>query len=245
MTIKIGIHGASGRMGLAVEEAIAKDSRFYLAAKYSRSYEFSTLLDLVLSSDVIIDFSSPEGLFPLLEIAKTYHKKILIGTTGLLEQHFHQIEKAAQVIAVLHAPNTSIGANLLIEMAGKMAKVLSGYDAEIIDLHHQYKKDAPSGTALAIGKNIALAKEQKFENVAVFNRVNKGERQNDEIGFSSIRAGGIWGEHEVIFANSSEVITLGARALSRDVFADGALTAAHWLNSKGPGLYTMKEVLEI
>lgn len=245
MTVKIGIHGASGRMGVAVAEAMSKNKKFSLVAKFTRADSLDKLHDLVSSSDVIIDFSAPSALSALLEIATKHRKKILIGTTGFSDEHLRLIKKAAETIAVLHAPNTSIGANLVIAMAGKMAEILGDYDAEIIDLHHKYKKDAPSGTALEIGKSIALARRQKFENIAVVDRATRGLRSDGEIGFSSVRAGSIWGEHEVIFANTSEVITIGTRALSREVFADGALEAAYWLHSKGQGLYSMKDVLGI
>lgn len=244
MTIKIGIHGASGRMGTAVIQAVSKNNNFTLAATFASSNEIAQLGDFCFACDVIIDFSTPFALAKLLENAISCNKNILIGTTGLSSDHFTLLEQAASSIAVLHAPNTSIGANLLIEMAGRLGKILANYDAEIVDLHHRHKKDAPSGTALAIGKTIATARSCKFDDVAVLDRMKKGARQDDEIGFSSLRAGGVWGEHEVLFASDSEVITIGARALSRSVFADGALLAAKWLFGKKPGLYSMQDVLE-
>lgn len=247
MTINIGLHGASGRMGIAVAEAISRQSdKFSLVTKFTRVQTNNKLLDFCLAVDVIIDFSVADALINLLEAATTANRKIVIGTTGLSNVHVQAMEKAAKYIAVLYAPNTSIGANLVIEIAGKMSKILGDYDVEISDIHHRYKKDAPSGTALAIGQNIAKNRERKFEEVAVFDRVGKGSRQNGDIGFSSLRAGGICGEHEVIFAGSSEVITISARALSREVFAEGALFAARWLNSVvKPGLYSMQDALKI
>jgi 4-hydroxy-tetrahydrodipicolinate reductase len=244
MTIKIGLHGANGRMGIALQAAIAENNNFSLGGTFARANDD---LDMFCSScEVILDFSVSEALPNLLTYAKKHRKKILIGTTGLDESHISQMEEVARIIPVLHAPNTSIGANLVIEMAGKLAKILDNYDAEIIDLHHKYKQDAPSGTALVIGRNIAASRGQKLEDVAVFDRSNQeGARIHNEIGFSSIRAGSIWGEHEVIFAGAHEIITVGARALSRQVFADGALFAAKWLNSAKPGLYSMKDVLEM
>ncbi len=245
--IKIGLHGASGRMGVAVSEAIAKHSdKFDLVTKFSKQPNDCTLLDFCLPADIIIDFSTPDALRNLIKISTEAGKKVVIGTTGLSSAHIKEIEKAAKSIAILYSPNMSIGANLVIEIAGKISKILGDYDVEIIDIHHRHKKDSPSGTALAIAQNIAKHREQKFEEVAVFDRANKGIRKDGDIGFSALRSGGIWGEHEVIFAGSTEVVTLGSRALSREVFANGALFAARWLNTiTKPGLYQMQDILKI
>jgi 4-hydroxy-tetrahydrodipicolinate reductase len=247
MTINIGLHGSSGRMGVAVTEAISRQNdKFSLVTKFTGAENIDQLLDFCLGADVIIDFSVADALENLLEAATKTNRKIVIGTTGLSNVHIQAIKKAAQSIAILYAPNTSIGANLVIEIAGKMSKILDGYDVEIIDIHHRYKKDAPSGTALAIGQNIAVNRKQKFEDVAVFDRANRGVRQKDDIGFSSLRSGDICGEHEVMFAGTGEVITIGSKAFTRDVFADGALFAAKWLHSTiAPGLYSMQDVLKI
>lgn len=246
--INIGLHGASGRMGAAVIEAIARQSdKFDLVTTFSkhRSNHY-TLLDFCLDSDIIIDFSSADALTKLLTVSTKTDKKIVIGTTGLSKTHIKAIEKAAKSIAILYSPNMSIGANLVIEMAGKISKILESYDVEIIDFHHRHKKDSPSGTAIAIGQNIAKHRKQQFEEVAVFDRVNKGIRKDGDIGFSALRSGGIWGEHEVIFAGSTEVITLGSRGLSREVFAQGALLAVKWLSSiTEPGLYLMQDIFKI
>ena len=245
--IKIGLHGASGRMGTAVTEAISRQSdKFDLVTKFSKHSNNSALLDFCLPADIIIDFSAPDALGSLLKVSSQTDKKVVIGTTGLSSTHIKEIEKASKSIAILYSPNMSIGANLLIEMAGKISRILEDYDVEIIDIHHKHKKDSPSGTALAIGQNIAKHRDQKFEKVAVFDRVNKGIRNDGDIGFSALRSGGIWGEHEVIFAGSTEVITIGSRALSREVFANGALFAARWLNSiTKPGLYLMQDIFKI
>ena len=247
MTIKIGLHGSSGKMGIAIQDAIARQSdKFSLATKFTRVEKDSQLLEFCSNSDLIIDFSAADALQNLLEAAIKTNKKIVIGTTGLSNDHIQAIKKASTSIAILYASNTSIGANLIIEMAGKISKILEDYDVEIIDIHHKYKKDAPSGTALAIGQNIAINRKQKFEDIAVFDRINKGVRRKNDIGFSSLRTGDICGKHKVIFAGSSEVITIGSEALTRDVFADGALFAAKWLNSQeNPGLYSMQDILKL
>lgn len=223
MSIKLGLHGANGRMGIAIDEAVSKNDAFSLVAKFTKH---DTLTSFALC-DVIIDFSSTEALSKILETALKYEKKILIGTTGLSNEQFEQIKSASESIAILYAPNTSIGANLLIEMSAKIAKFLHGYDIEITDTHHKNKKDSPSGTALAISSSIESS----------INDLKK-------IRFSSIRTGDVCGEHEVIFTNENEIITIGAKALSRSVFADGALVATKWLNTAPPGLYTMRDVFK-
>lgn len=245
--INIGLHGASGRMGTAVIDAIAKQSaKFVLVAKFSKQHNKDELIDFCFPADIIIDFSTPDALKRLLKISTETGKKLVIGTTGLSSAHIKEIKKASKTIAILCSPNMSIGANLLIEMAGKISKILENYDAEIIDIHHRYKKDSPSGTALAIGQNIAKYRDQKFDAVAVFDRANLGIRKDGDIGFSLLRSGGICGEHKVIFAGPTEVVTIGARALSREVFANGALFAASWLNTiTEPGLYRMQDILKI
>ena len=245
--INIGLHGASGRMGTAVAEAIAKQSdKFVLITKFSKQHNQDKLFNFCFPADIIIDFSTPDALENLLKISTEVGKKLVIGTTGLSSAHIKEIEKASKSIAILYSPNMSIGANLIIEMAGRISRILEDYDVEIIDIHHRHKKDSPSGTALAIGQNIAKYRDRKFEEVAVFDRANQGIRKEGDIGFSPLRSGGIWGEHEVIFAGSTEVVTIGARALSREVFANGALFAARWLNTiTEPGLYRMQDILKI
>lgn len=247
MSIKIGLHGSSGMMGKAVIDAITRQNHlFSLVSTFTKLNHLSQLLKFCLSTDVIIDFSNADALKNLLKESIQANKKIVICTTGMSDTHLELIKEAAQYIAVLYAPNTSIGANLVIEIAGKISKVLKDYDVEIIDIHHRYKKDSPSGTALAIGQNIAKNRKQNFRDKAVFDRINKGPRKDSDISFSSLRSGGIYGKHEVIFAGSSEVVTVGSESLTRNVFAEGALLAAKWLDSvEVPGIYSMSNVLNI
>lgn len=243
-TINIGLHGSSGRMGKAVVKAIEKsENKFYLVTVFSRQQNKSILLDFCSRADIVIDFSSPDALEDLLKIASRTKTKLVIGTTGLSKGQVKQINKTSKIIPILYSPNMSIGSNLIIEIAGKLSKILKTYDVEIIDIHHRNKKDSPSGTSIAIGKRIAKYRKQKFEQVAVFDRVNRGLRKYGEIGFSSIRSGEILGEHKVIFAGSTEVVSVGANALSREVFANGALFAASWLHSiTKPGLYSIQKI---
>ncbi len=245
MMIKIAIYGAQGKMGKAVLQIAEFDNDFSIIGEITKNDDNSYLTEICSKSDIVIDFSVADAINPLLETAKQTQTKLLIGTTGFNDMQMQNIAEAAKYIAILYAPNTSITANLAIEFAGRAAKILENYDAEIIDYHHNLKKDSPSGTAIAIGKNIASAREQNFKEVALFNKINHEQRKHGGIGFSSVRAGGIFGEHEVIFANSSELFKISAKALTRGVFAEGALIGAKWLNNKEPGLYVMRDILNL
>lgn len=242
--IKVGISGANGRMGKAIESVInLRNNKFELVAKLTSSSTKDDVENSCQVCDVIIDFSKPGSLKHLMHFASTYSTKIVIGTTALESDHFQYIERAAKNIAVIYAPNTSLGANLLEDLSIRAANILNGYDAEIIEAHHKHKKDSPSGTALAIGKSIAKTRQIDFDANAVFDRCSRGLRQKDDITFSSIRGGGIFGEHEIMFAGDNEVISIGHKALSRDAFAEGAVYAASWVIDKAPGLYSMSDVL--
>lgn len=242
--VKLGISGANGRMGKAIESIIdSQKDKYHLAAKLTSSSTKEDVENSCRSCDVIIDFSQPAALKTLIDSAAKFSTNILVGTTGLESEHFRYIEEAAKDIAVIYAPNTSLGANLIEDLSIRAAKILVGYDAEIIEAHHKNKKDSPSGTALAIGKSIAKARQIDFDSNAIFDRCNKGQRQKDDITFSSIRGGGIFGEHKVIFAGDNEVITIGHSALSREAFAQGAVLSALWLIGKKPGLYSIRDVL--
>lgn len=242
--IKVGISGANGRMGKAIETMVgSKNNNFELTAKLTSSSTKDDVESSCRVCDVIIDFSKPGSLKHLMHFAAKSSTNIVVGTTALESEHFQYMEEAAKDIAVIYAPNTSLGANLLEDLSVRAASVLNDYDAEIIEAHHKHKKDSPSGTALAVGKSIAKTRQIDFDASAVFDRCKRGLRQKDDITFSSIRGGGIFGEHEVIFAGNHEVITIGHRALSREAFAEGAVFAAFWIIGKAPGLYSMRDVL--
>ncbi len=244
--IKIGLCGAGGRMGIAIENSLqTKTERFKLLGKLGSSYTEAELMKFCKNSDVIIDFSNANNLKNLTKMAASCGTRLVVGTTGLKEEHFEYLEALSTQVAVLYAANTSLGANLVAMLAAKSAKLLKEYDVEIIEAHHKYKKDAPSGTALMIGQKIADAININFADHAVFDRASKGLRCQGEIGFASIRGGGIFGENEVIFAGENEVVTVGCRALSRAAFADGALFAAQWISDKNPGLYSMQDALQL
>ncbi len=242
--IKVGISGANGRMGKAIESMInLKSNKFELVARLTSSSTKEDVENSCQVCDVIIDFSKPGSLKNLMQFAEISSTNIVIGTTALESEHFQYIEAAARDVAIVYAPNTSLGANLLEDLSIRAASILNGYDAEIIEAHHKYKKDSPSGTALAIGKSIAKTRQIDFDANAVFDRSSKGLRQKDDITFSSIRGGGIFGEHEIMFAGDNEVISIGHKALSRDAFAEGAVFVASWVVDKAPGLYSMRDVL--
>ena len=244
--IKIGLCGSGGRMGIAIENLLqTKTERFILQEKLGSSHTEAEMIKFCKNSDVIIDFSNPDILKNLTKMAASYKTRIVVGTTGLKEKHFKYLEALSTQVAVLYAANTSLGANLVAILAAKSAKLLKEYDVEIIEAHHKHKKDAPSGTALMIGRKIADEINVNFKDHAVFDRAGKGVRHQGEIGFSSIRGGGIYGENEVIFAGENEVISVGCRALSRAAFADGALFAAQWISDKNPGLYSMQDALQL
>ena len=244
--IKVGICGANGRMGQAIESLIStKLKQFEIVAKLNSSSQTSDLALAYNISDVMIDFSVPGNLKRITELSAEKSVPRIIGTTGLQPEHFEHINYAASKVAIIYAPNTSLGANLLEALSMMAAKVLDNYDIEILEAHHKHKKDSPSGTAIAIGKSIASVKKLDFNTHAVFDRVNKGLRKSDDISFSCIRGGGIFGEHQIIFASDNEIINIEHRALSRNAFAEGALYAASWIIGKKAGLYSMRDVLNL
>lgn len=243
--IKIGLCGAYGNMGRAIEACLINGTSFELVSKLGSSASTQQIFEACSASDIIIDFSSPSSLEILTNAAGACGTKLLVGTTGLTTLHMDLLHALAEKTAVIYAPNTSISANLIAEFAARAAKVLHNYDAEIIESHHRRKKDAPSGTAIMIGREIARARGIDFDENAVFDRSSRGVRAPNDIGFSSLRAGGIFGDNEAIFAGDNEMISISCRAFSRNAFAEGALAAAKWLINKKPGLYSMMEVLDL
>ena len=241
--IKLGISGAKGRMGKSIESVINSNNDFEVVARLISSSTKDDIENFCHMCDVIIDFSNPENLKDLMYFASKTSTNIVIGTTALKDKHFKYIEDAAKNISVIYAPNTSLGANLIEDLSIRAARILQNYDTEIIEAHHKHKKDSPSGTALSIGKSIAKTKQIDFDSNAVFDRNSRGPRRKNDISFSSIRGGGIFGDHDIMFAGDHEVITISHKALSRGAFAEGAVFAASWIVNKKPGLYSMRDVL--
>jgi 4-hydroxy-tetrahydrodipicolinate reductase len=267
MALGIIVCGVGGRMGGAVVRAIRQSADVQLAAAIDKpgsarvgkdAGEISAAgrlgvlvtdrLDGALKSNaVIIDFSNPAASMGFLRRAAKKATPIVIATTGFNGKQLAEIKRLARRTAILLSANTSLGVNVLVSLLGKAAKMLGDdYDVEIVEAHHRFKKDAPSGTALALGRSIADALGRDLSKVGINGRKGiVGARGKKEIALLSIRAGDIVGEHTVIFGGIGERIEFIHRAHSRDTFARGALRAAQWLADRKPGLYGMRDVLEL
>ncbi|MCB4792038.1 MAG: 4-hydroxy-tetrahydrodipicolinate reductase [Elusimicrobia bacterium] len=254
--IKIIVCGAAGRMGQRII-SLAKDSKELeiAGAVETKGHPMigkdepkitSDLASIIKSCDVVMDFTAPISALINLETALENKKAIVIGTTGFNDAQVKKIKDTGSEIPVLLSPNMSIGVNLLFKLAGDAAKVVPDYDVEIVELHHNKKKDAPSGTAVKLFEIICNVLGKKPKDAGIYGRHGiVGERTKEEIGIHSIRAGDIVGEHTVYFAGPGERIELVHRALSRDTLANGALLAAKWIYGKKPGMYNMQDVLNI
>jgi len=200
--------------------------------------------DALIGCDVVIDFTAPESSLGTLDAAVRHEKSLVIGTTGFSSEQKKIINQAAESIRCVFAPNMSIGVNILFKVAGDIAKILDGaYDVEIIEAHHKFKKDAPSGTAVHLSEIIADSLDRNIDEVGIYGRKGMIERKPKEIGVHSIRAGDIVGEHRVLFGGMGENLELFHRAQSRETFARGSIRAAKWLVNQSPGLYDMQDVL--
>lgn len=239
---RIGILGASGRMGRALAEALADAPGLALAGLGGRSDDLAAL---AAESDVLIDFTAPAALAGHIAVAEVAGCALLVGTTGLTAAHHAALDAAAARIAVLQAANTSLGVNLLLAMVRQAAAALGPeWDIEIAELHHRMKVDAPSGTALALGTAAAEGRGIDLADAAVRGRDGMtGPRQPGSIGFAAMRGGSAAGDHLVLFAGEGERIEFVHRAETRAIFARGALKAAAWLAGRAPGRYTMADVL--
>lgn len=204
---------------------------------------FSSINDVNIKADIIIDFSNPLALNSILEYSQNQKLPVVICTTGFSKEQVEKINKASKNIPVFYSGNMSLGINLLIELCQKATNVLGdSFDIEIIEKHHNQKIDAPSGTALMIANGISEHLDEKYE--YKYNRTTSREkRKKNEIGIHSIRGGTITGDHEVIFAGKDEIITISHHAASRNIFANGAINAAKYILNKTPGLYKMKNLI--
>jgi 4-hydroxy-tetrahydrodipicolinate reductase len=228
--LRIALFAPNGRMGKAIAGAIAEDSSFELDND---------------RGDVLVDFSAPEALRDSLDRAVSAGIPLLIGTTGLIEEHEALIADAANIVPILRAPNTSLGVALLADLTERAARVLGPdqWDIEIVEAHHNKKADAPSGTALHLG---AAANNGRGGN-ATSERGRDGtglKRQPGAIGYSAIRGGTVAGDHDVMFLGPDERLVLSHRAENRSIFARGALAAARFLKGKPAGLYSMRDVID-
>lgn len=203
------------------------------------------LESIIEKGDVVIDFTTAEASLKNMEIAAQHRKPMVVGSTGFSPEQLEQVRKRTSEFPCCLAPNMSVGINLMYKVVEEIAQILGkDYDVEIVEAHHRMKKDAPSGTALQLGKVLARGLGRKWEEVGVYSRKGMiGERSKEEIGIQVIRAGDIVGEHTVIFAGMGERLEVTHRAHSRDTLARGAVRAAKWVVTQKPGLYDMGDVL--
>ncbi|MBF0159841.1 MAG: 4-hydroxy-tetrahydrodipicolinate reductase [Magnetococcales bacterium] len=196
-------------------------------------------------SQVVIDFSVPQATLAYLDWAEKTATPMVIGTTGLDWNVRERLQQVARHVAIVQAPNFSIGVNLMLNLAEQAAQVLGDeFDVEIIEAHHRHKADAPSGTALRLGETVAAVLGRSLENDAIYGRQGMiGARQPGSIGFATVRGGTIVGDHTLLFAGEGERLEITHRAASRTTFAQGAVRAAQWVVSCAPGLYDMQDVL--
>lgn len=266
-TVRVAIVGAGGRMGRQLIQAAQDQDGIQLGAAIER--EGSSLvgtdagelagvgslgvivvdsLEAVVNDfDVVIDFTRPEATLQYLAFCEANKKAMVIGTTGFDEQGKQAITDAAKLIPIVFAANFSVGVNLVLKLLEKAAKVMGDYtDIEIIEAHHRHKVDAPSGTALAMGESIADALGKDLKSCAVYAREGyTGEREPGSIGFATVRAGDIVGEHTAMFVDIGERVEISHKASSRMTFAKGAIKASGWVFSQKSGLYNMKDVLNL
>ena len=241
---RIAINGSKGKMGQALIEAINSSSQSDFGAGFDKG---DNLIDLISNFEVLIDFSRPEASLNALAVCKDAGKAMVIGTTGFTDSELELIGQASKEIPIVFAPNMSVGVNLTLKILETSAKVI-GPDSsiEIIEAHHRYKVDSPSGTALKMGEVIANALGRDLSECAIYGREGIEEpRDMNTIGFSSIRGGDVVGEHTVAFFMDGERVEIAHKASSRMIYANGAVRAANWLSDKSSGLYSMQDVLEL
>jgi len=254
--IKTGIHGSTGRVGELLIKNIKNDTELEIKTLHAiEEFNFTVdkdmlvtndIVTLLQNSDVIIDFTLPNGTESLLENAIKNPTPLVIGTTGLSKHQQNLIEEASKYMPILYATNMSLGVAVINKLAAMASSLLSDFDAEIVEMHHRYKKDAPSGTALTLAEHVANARGLNLDNVRISGRDgNIGERTKDEISVMSLRGGDIIGNHTAGFYNDGEFIELNHTATSRDTFAKGAIKAAKWIVNQDNGLYKITDCLGI
>ena len=264
MTLRVAVAGASGRMGRMLIEAIEGTDDMQLAgaldvagspalstdaaAFLGRPASTRITADLrtgLANAQVLIDFTRPEGTLAHLAICRELGVKAVIGTTGFSEAQKAQIAEHARHIAIMMAPNMSVGVNVVMKLLDMAARALNeGYDIEIVEAHHRHKVDAPSGTALKMGEVVAAALGRDLKDCAVYAREGvTGERDPSTIGFATVRGGDIVGDHTVLFAGTGERIEITHRSNSRAGYAQGSLRAARFLAGRKVGLFGMNDVL--
>lgn len=267
MTTRILMHGAGGRMGRNILSTILQDEGASIAGAVDRAehpqsgQDIGRLLGVadigvklsdklepaIEGADVVIDFSSVPALASVTAVCERFKKPLVVGTTGISDEVKAKLASLAKVAPVLVAPNMSLGVNLLFYLAGKAAEILGeSYDIEIVEMHHRAKVDSPSGTAERLYESVAQARKLNVKEAAVHGRSGMvGARKANEIGVMALRGGDVVGDHTVIFAGPGERVELTHRAHTREIFASGALRAAHFLLTQPPGLYDMADVIGV
>ena len=252
--INLAITGCMGRMGQQLIKSANKDRSIKLVAltenrlikKKINGIKPELNTDKALSkANVIIDFTIPKCTFEVLKIASKLKKRVVIGTTGFTKKEENLIKKFSKMIPILKAGNMSLGINLLMYLTEiTSASLGSNYLSKVFEVHHKHKKDHPSGTALMLGRGIAVGKNKDFYKMMGKKYLNKKKfPYGKKINFNSIRKGEIIGEHEVTFSSGKEIIKLNHEAFDRALYSEGAITAAKWLINKKPGLYSMRNLL--
>ncbi len=265
--MRVAITGAAGRMGRAIIEAVHRSDTLSVGAAVERRDSpwlgndagevagvgqlgvvfVDDLIEVVDNFDVLIDFTTPEATIGNVRFCRQHSKRIVIGTTGMSATQREEIQSLSNDIAVVMAPNMSVGVNLCFKLLDLAARVMGDeVDIEVIEAHHRHKVDAPSGTALRMGEVVANALGRDLASCAVYGREGiTGERARGTIGFETIRAGDIVGDHTVMFADIGERVEITHKASSRMTFANGAVRAAVWLAGQSNGLFDMQDVLDL
>ena len=252
--INLAISGCLGRMGQQLIKSSRNNKNFKLTTLTENKAIIKIISGIKLDinteeafkkTDVIIDFTVPKSTLDILKIASKLKKRVVIGTTGFTQKEEVLIKKFSKKIPILKAGNMSLGVNLLMYLTEIASKSLNDeYLSKVFEVHHKHKKDYPSGTALMLGKGIAAGKNKNLYNLMGKKFLNKKSfPYGKKINFNSIRKGKIIGEHEVTFSSGKEIIKLNHEAFDRELYSDGALTAAKWLINKKPGLYSMRDLL--
>ena len=252
--INLAITGCMGRMGKQIITSARSDKSFKIVAltenkktnkKINNIRISQNNLETFKKANVIIDFSIPKCTFEVLKIASKLNKKVVIGTTGFTKKEENLIKKFSKKISILKAGNMSLGINLLMYLTEIASKSLGkNFLSKVFEVHHKHKKDFPSGTALMLGKGIAVGRNKSFYSLLGKKYLNKKTfPYSNKINFNSLRKGEIIGEHEVKFSSGKEIITLNHEAFDRALYSEGALTAGKWLMTKKPGLYSMRNLM--
>ncbi len=252
--INLAITGCMGRMGKQIITSARSDKSFKIVAltenkktnkKINNIRISQNNLETFKKANVIIDFSIPKCTFEVLKIASKLNKKVVIGTTGFTKKEENLIKKFSKKISILKAGNMSLGINLLMYLTEIASKSLGkNFLSKVFEVHHKHKKDFPSGTALMLGKGIAVGRNKNFYSLLGKKYLNKKTfPYSNKINFNSLRKGEIIGEHEVKFSSGKEIITLNHEAFDRALYSEGALSAAKWIMRKKSGLYSMRDLM--